>query len=203
MKKPDYFRSREKLVKGNEWRGEITVTIDDEDYQWTVRQLEDDEYYDVIADIDRKGLRQFREEVDQDRLDRYRELRDKKNDLEEDEELSDEEQEELEELRDEFEDMSILDRIDKRTFNAVRRAGRYGVVPSEEDVNYVMNELTKKEIGEMFGVTIEGALTPDDVYDILKEDMKERLKSSTDFVSFEVGLQVLNSTMEVEEDEGN
>jgi len=207
----DYFESRKKLVQGNNWRGEITIEIDGDEYNWTVRQMEDDEYFDVISDIDRDAIQEFRDEVDEDKLEEYRELQDERKELRnkrdgDDDNLTDDEQERLDEvdervgeLREELEDADILDRIDQETFEAIRRAGRYGVVPGEDDVDYVMG-LTFDRQEELFGRKIQSR---DEAETAIKDDMTQVLENATDFVSFEVGLQVLQKTMQPEEDEGN
>lgn len=204
----DYFDSRKKLVQGNEWRGTITVNIDDNEYEWTARQLKDDEYFDVINDIDRESIQQFRDEVDEDKLEEFRELQDK-------DERTDEEEERYEELRDEIEDSNILDRIDDETFNAVRRAGMYGVVPSDDDLDEVMNMTFDRQTDIFKGIVDKVPeiydedsrkvviQSRDDARKAVKEDMKERLRNATNFVSFEVGMQVLSVTMDTEESEGN
>jgi hypothetical protein len=202
----EYFKSREKLIQGNNWRGTIDVEIDDESYEWTVRQISDDEYFDVISDIDRDSLSQFRDDIDEDKLEEFRELRDR-------DDLDDDEQERHDELREELEDTDILDRIDDDTFNAIRRAGMYGVVPSEDEVNHVMS-LTFEEQDRLFSEHKDKV--PEIVHDgnvriqsrdvgekVVKEDIKERLRNATDFLSFEVGMQVLKKTMDTEESEGN
>lgn len=195
----DYFKSREKLVQGRDWRGSITVSIDDEEYEWTVRQLSDDEYFDVISDLDTSSIKEYREEIDEDAIEEYHELTDKDED-----ELSEDERERLRELRDEIEDSNILNEIDEDTFNALRRAGKYGVTPDEEDIDHVMG-LAISEVESLFGVDVnrDAGFTRDDAYELVKEDMKRNLEQATDFVSFEVGLEVLNATMGTEEDEGN
>lgn len=193
----DYFESRKKLVQGENWRGEITVTVDGDEYSWTSRQLNDEEFFEVISDIDRDAIGEYRDEIDQDKLQEYRELQDV-------EDPDEDEQERLEELRNELEDEStdILDAIDEDTFNALQRAGIYGAVPSEEDVSYLINNFSLAEVNDQFDTDLE-KLDRDTAYDVLKEDIKERLRNATRFVSFEVGLQILSNTLDTEEGEGN
>lgn len=188
----DFNEVKQKLREGEEWRGNIRVSIEGEEYDLTVRQLFDPEFEEVMDMVDRDELGQLREELPQDVLDDYHELRDKE------EELTEEEEERMAELQDKLEEESpdIFDILSTSTFEGIRLAAKYAVVPDEEDLRQAFTERAS-EIEAEYGEKVQ---VPEDVFDPLKEEMQERIDRATNFASVAMGMQSLMVTVE---DEGN
>jgi hypothetical protein len=182
----DLFEARSKTEEGASWRGEITVYIDDEDHDLSVRQLRDPEFWEVMSLIDREALRSLRGELDEEKMDEYQELRDG-------EDLDDDEQDRLEELQNELEEESvdIFERLDMDTFEGVRRAAKYGVVPDEADKREALIE-QGDYIEEQYGYE---PTSSEDTEEYLNDEISAMIDRSTRFVSFTIGIQVLRETM--------
>jgi hypothetical protein len=182
----DLFEARAKTEEGAAWRGTINVFIDDEKHELTVRQLQDPEFWEVMEMIDREALQSLRDDLDEEKVDEFTELRDS-------EDLDDGEQERLEELQEELEEESttIFDALDADTFNGVRKAGRFGVVPDDEDLREAMIDHTDL-IEEEYGVEVRD---PEDTREFCEDQIEAMIGEATNFVSFTIGLQCLRQTM--------
>lgn len=182
-----------KTKEGNDWRGTITVETDGEEMELTVRQLTSPEIEDVFRKIDRDELETLREELPREKMDRRRELLDMDED-----ERSDDEQDELDELNDELrgEHMRMFDLLSEETFDGIRQAARYGVVPSENDMAQALRE-NAYEIEEEYGTKVT---VPEDTFEYCKDEIHHIIDNSTKFLGFQMGMKVLRETGG---DEGN
>jgi len=182
----DLFEARSKIEEGASWRGEINVHIEDEKKELSVRQLRDPEFWEVMELIDREALRSLKGELDEEKMEEYQELRDS-------EDLDDDESERLEELQEELEDEStdIFGRLDYDTFEGVRQAAKYGVVPDEADKREALIE-KGDYIEEHYGYE---PTSSEDTEEYLNDEIARMMDRSTKFVSFTIGIQVLRETM--------
>lgn len=182
---------KQKLKEGREWRGTINVEIDDEELSLTVRQLVDPELEEVLGLIDRDELKDLRSDYPDDLMDELKELQ-RADDLDE------EESERLSELQEEMEDYDVdmFNVLSQDTFKGIRKAAIYGVEPSDEDLREALAERAH-EIEREYGVQVR---EPEDVKPALQEEWEENVKNATDFLSFQIGMQVLVETVG---DEGN
>lgn len=181
----DLFETREKVEKGAEWRGDITVSIDGETQTLTCRQLRDPEFWEVMSQVDTDELEELQADLPEDKMDELRDLR-------EQDELTDEEESRLEALQEEIEeeDIDLFDVISKETYNGIKQAAIYGVEPDQADIQYALTEHVE-EINEKYGRTSSDEARQY-VNDHVIEPMFER---STDFVSFSVGVKVITETI--------
>lgn len=182
-----------KVQEGREWRGQITVEDDGEEYELTVRNMTSPELEDVLRLINRDELSQLQDELPQDEMEERRELLAKDED-----ERTDEEEARLETLNEELkgEHMKLFDILSEETFDGIRLAAEYGVVPSKE---YKEDALRNRahEIEEETGARVRQL---DDVHDYLKDELIDAIVNSTRFIAFQVGMKVLRETGE---NEGN
>jgi len=186
-----FSKAKAKLKEGSDWRGEITVDIDDEPVTLCVRQLTDPQMEEVMALFDRDEIEELRSQYPDDVRDELDDLRDK-------EDLTDEEEERRSELQSQMEDadVDIFGVLSEDTFEAVRLAAIYGVEPDDEDMAEAMRERAH-EIEKEHGIQVK---EPSDTHDALKAEWQDILYQATDFVSFEAGMEVLMATVD---DEGN
>lgn len=182
----------EKIQEGADWRGTIRVNLEDEEYELTVRQLVDPEFREVMAMIDRDELQELRETLPSDAMETMRELRQK-------DDLTEEEEDELDEAQDALNDaeVDIFDILSESTFEGIRRCAKYAVEPDEEDAAHAFKERAH-EIEREYGIKVQ---TPEDVIPALQDDIDNMIDSATNMASFTIGIQCLVET--VGEDEGN
>lgn len=187
----DLHQVNNKLRKGHEWRGNIQVTIDGEQHELVIRQLVDPEFEEIMDLIEKDELQELKDELPDELMDEYTELRDR-------DELTDEEADRLAELEAELEesDFDMFDIFSTSTFEGIRRCAKYGVEPDSEDLAVAFQE-RPQEIEEEYGIRVQ---TPDDVYDAVMDEYEKLIDKSTNFVAFQIGLQVLTETLD---EEGN
>lgn len=181
----DLFQVTDKLKQGKEWRGSIRVTIDDEEHELTIRQLVDPEFEEVMDLVDKDELQELQDELPEDELEEYRELREK-------EELDEEESERFAELEEDLSEVDMFEVFSQSTFKGIRLCAKYGVEPDDEDLAKAFSERAS-EIESEYGIKVQ---VPDDVYDPVMDEYEELIEASTNFVAFQIGLQVLTETLE-------
>jgi len=181
-----FSKAKAKLKEGSDWRGEITVDIDDEPVTLCVRQLTDPQMEEVMALFDRDEIEELRSQYPDDVRDELDDLRDK-------EDLTDEEEERRSELQSQMEDadVDIFGVLSEDTFEAVRLAAIYGVEPDDEDMANAMRNRAH-EIEREYGIQVK---EPEDTRDALKDEWETRVRSATDFASFEIGMECLTATV--------
>lgn len=186
----DLLEVEEKTLKGDEWRGDITVVQDGEERTLKVRQLHDPEFFKVMKLIDRDELKDLRESLPEDKMEEY-------HDLQEKEELDSDEIERLEELEEELnsQSVSLFEVLSESTFDGIVKAGEYGVEPDQEDLRTALRTRSE-EIEKEYGV-VPRSDTDDVVYEYVKEKViKDRiLGRATNFQSFVIGMSVLVETV--------
>jgi len=183
--------AKKKLKEGADWRGYITVDIDDEPVELCVRQLRDPELEEIMGLLEREELDELRDQYPDDVRDELDDLRDK-------DELTDEEEERRSELQAQMEevDVDVFSVLSDDTFEAVRKAAVYGVEPDEDDMAEAMRERAH-EIEREYGIQVK---QPEDTREALQDEWEAHIYNATEFVSFEVGMMVLTETVG---DEGN
>lgn len=187
----DLFKTREKVEKGTDWRGTITVEVDGDQQELSVRQLRDTEYWEVMALIDLDEIEEFQESLPEDVLEEYEELQDEDS-------LTDSEEERLSTLQEELEDSNsnMFDTISPDTFEGIRQCARYSVEPDDDDVREAMveyGEQIKERYGDNYGDEEARKWIQSNVIDPM-------IDNSTDFTSFTIGVKALTET---NPDEGN
>lgn len=188
----DLARGKQKLKEASEWRGTITVPIEGDEHEFTVRQLNDTEFKEVMSMIDREELQSLRDALPDDILEEHRELR-------EADELSEEEEERLEEIEAKLsEEGGSIDQLSNETFEGIQQCAAYGIEPDEEDLQHAFRERAA-EIEREYGIRVS---TPEDCREALQDDIEEMVfEHSVNFVSFVMGMEVLMET--IGRDEGN
>jgi hypothetical protein len=182
----DLFPARQKVQQGINWRGEITVNIDGEEHQLSVRQLTDPEMYTVMSRIDDSEFDDLADMLDDDdRWDEFTELSEKDS-------LTDEESARLEELQDELEDsdtLAFFDALSDETFEGIRMCGKHAVVPDDDDVNAIMrdNELAES-LEDKHGMRIRSR---EDAEQAANKEIQWMIDNATQFASFTIGIQAL------------
>jgi len=183
----DLDAATSKTLKGAEWRGTITVPINDESHELTIRQLVDDEFYEISDKLDWDELEAYEDAIPNEIQDEYQELTEL-----DDEELSDEQATRLNELEESIEDEMprVFDVLSYSTFQGLQLAAKYGVEPDEADM---ANALKNKahEIEAEYGVKVS---TPEDTKVYFQEQIDSMIDNSTDFASFIIGMKVLVET---------
>lgn len=189
----DLGKLTQKTKEGKDWRGTITVEDDGDEMELTIRNLVSPEVEEVFRLIDRDELSRLQDELPQDEMEERRELLD----IDEDE-RTEEEQERLDELSEKLrgEHMKLFDILSEETFKGIRQAGKYAVVPDQDDMREALRERAF-EIEEEHG---ERVSKPEDTFDFLKDELEWVIENSTDFVGFQIGMKVLRETGG---DEGN
>lgn len=189
----DLFETREKVEKNTDWRTEITVMMDGEEQELSIRQLVDPEFWEVMANIDTDELQALQEELPSDKMDELRSLQEQDT-------LTDDERTRMENLQDEIEqeDVNLFDIISYDTYLGIQQAAIYGVEPDPEDVQYALRNFTD-DIDEMYGAT---SMEQAKEY-INDHHVKPMIKNATDFLSFSIGVRVLTETIGDEENLGN
>jgi len=184
----DLFEVREKTERGAQWRGTISVTIDDEQKELTVRQLRDTEFWEVMSSIDTDELENLQTELPEETMDEYEELQNKDS-------LTDDERERLDNLQEEVEnaDVNIFDVLSRDTYEGLKQAAKYGVEPDEADVQTALTQHVNEIEDQYGGTSHEDARQY--VQDHVIEPMVER---STDFTSFAIGIRALGETLDSE-----
>lgn len=180
----DLFKAREKVEQGDSWRGSVTVTIDDEQMDLTVRQLRDTEYWGTMGLIDRDELEDLQESLPQEKMESYRELRDADS-------LTEEEEAKLQRVQEDLEsaDVDLFDVISEETFEGIRKAAKCGIVPDEEDVRGAIVE-HGDEIEEKYG-----RATSEEARQFLNDIViPQTIDRSTGFASFSIGIKVVTET---------
>lgn len=185
----DLFGVREKTVEGANWRGTVTITMDGENYDLSVRQLRDKEFFRVMKQIDRDELAALREELPEDLMEEYNELQEK-------EDLDDVDAERLEELEEELNEQStsLFDELSTDTFEGIVQCGYHGVEPDNEDLKEALFNHAE-DIEEKYGVTPKSD-QDEVVHRYVKEEvLHDMLEKSTNFQSFIIGMEVLIETV--------
>lgn len=187
----DLSAVRQKVQEGADWRGTIRVSIQGEEHELTVRQLTDDEFWEVMSLISREEIQALRDELPADLLEEYQELQRA-------EDLDEEGQERIEEVREELNEEApdITDVLSTETFHGIQRCAKKAVVPDEEDLRMAFAERAP-EIESEYGVTVK---TPEDVRPALQDEIETMIDNATNFTSFTIGMQALFQTVG---DEGN
>lgn len=181
----DLFEARAKTEQGAEWRGNINVSINGDQHDLTVRQLRDPEQWEVMAKVDTDELESLQSELPEEQMEEYRDLSEKDN-------LNDDEEERLEELQAEVEesDINLFDTLSFETYKGLKQAAKYGVEPDEEDVRTALTEHTDA-IAENYGGT-----SHDEAEQYVNDNVIEpMIENSTDFTSFAIGVKVLGETL--------
>lgn len=181
----DLFETRQKVEEGAEWRGDITVSVDGETQELTVRQLNDPEFWEVMSQVDTDELEELQADLPEEKMEELDDLRSA-------DELDADEEQRLEELQEEIEeeDFDLFDTISLDTYRGIQKAAIFGVEPDEQDVRYALAEHTE-EINEKYGGT-----SSDEAREYVNDHIvKPMFENSTDFVSFSVGVKVLTETI--------
>lgn len=185
----DIHKLRQKVTQGNQWRGTIRVMLDDEEVELTVRQLQDEEFFEVMSMIDQEELEALRGDLPDDELERYYDLQDKE------EELTEEEQEEFSELEELLNEQSanLFTTLSHKTFSGIILCAKYSVEPDEDDLrSALMDDDWVHEKEEQGYGPIK---TPEDCYEPMKDEIGDLIDSATDFTSFNIGLMALIETV--------
>lgn len=188
----DLNKVDQKLKEGADWRGTIRVSIADDEYELTVRQLRDPEFSEVMRKIDRDELQQLRSELPSDAMETMRELRQK-------DELTDEESEELAAAQREMNEaeVDIFEIISPSTFEGIRLCAKYCVEPDKDDMVQALEERAH-EIEREYNIKVQ---VPEDTKVALQDDIDEMIDNATRMASFTIGIQALVET--IGESEGN
>lgn len=185
----DIHKLRQKVTQGKEWRGTIRVMLGEDEAELTVRQLKDEEFFEVMSMIDKEELESLRGDLPDDELERYYDLQDKED------ELTDEEQEEFAELEELLNQKSanLFQTLSKQTFDGIILCAKYSVEPDDSDLKSAMmdDEWVHQKEEEGYGPI----KTPEDCYEPLKDDIGHMLEDATDFTSFNIGLMTLIETV--------
>jgi len=182
----DLFEARRKTEDAANWRGSINVSIDgDGTDNLTVRQLYDPEFWEVMSQIDTDELEELQADLPEDKMERFRELQNA-------DELSDEEDKELSELQNEVEeeDINIFEVLSYETYQGIKTAAKYGVVPDESDIQMALTEHTA-DIADQYGGTSHDA-AEQYVNDHVVTPM---IEESTNLASFAIGVKALGETL--------
>lgn len=187
----DLFQVRQKVEEGANWRGDITIAMDGEQKTLTVRQLRDPEYWEVMSLVNTDEIEELQDNLPEDKMERLKELRDK------DEDLTDEEEEVLQNLQNEIEeeDVNMFDIISYETFQGIQQAAKYGTEADPQDVQRVLTE-HGGEIAERYGAASDENARKW-ANDHIIAPMIDRC---TNFTSFTIGVKVLAESIG---DEGN
>mgnify|MGYP006280527213 CR=1 FL=1 len=185
----DLFETRQKAEEGINWRGSITVPVDGEQKELTVRQLRDPEFWEVMTLIDLDEIEELQGDLPEDDMEEYRELADK-------DELDDQQQNRLASLEEQLNDeINIFDAISLQTYNGIVKAAKYCVEPDNADVQQALG-MHAAEIEEQYGAATQEAA---EKY-VNKNVVKPMIDDFTDLTSFAIGMKSLEKTLE---DEGN
>jgi hypothetical protein len=182
----DLNKLGQKVVEGTEWRGTITVEVDDEEVELKVRQLNDGEFREVMSLIDRDELEELRSDIEDEKMERYRELTEM-------EELDEDESDELSELQAELNEATgnLFDALGEDTFNGIQKCAKYCVVPDEEDLMEVF-ENEAHTVEKEYGIKVE---KPEDVEPFVEDKIGEWVENATNMVSFRIGMKALVETV--------
>lgn len=180
----DLFETRKKVEEGAKWRGTITIKLDGEQQELTVRQLRDPEFWDVMTSISMDEIEALQVDLPDDEMEEFRELQDS-------DDLDDEEQARLEELQAKVEeDVDVFDTLSYETYEGIKQAGKYGVVPDEGDIQTALSRHTS-EIEEEYG-DMSNESARQYVQDYVVDPMVEE---STDLASVAIGIKALGETL--------
>jgi hypothetical protein len=185
----DLFDVRGKTEEGKAWRGEITVPMDGESKELTVRQLVDTEFWEVGSYIDFDELENLEDvdDLDEEKVDELRELSEKSD-------LTDEESDRLQELNEQLDtEFNIFDAISMDTFIGIKKTAKYCVEPDQNDIVQTMNNHAA-EIEADYGTASQ-----ENAEDWLNENViYPMIEDSTDLTSFMIGMKALEATLESE-----
>lgn len=181
----DLFETRSKTEQGAEWRGNITISMDGEQLNLTVRQLRDPEFWEVMSLVDTDELKELQNQLPEDKMEEFKDLRNQ-------EDLSDADQDRLETLQNELEnaEVDMFDIISPETFEGIRKSAKYGVEPDAEDKREALIE-HGDEIEEEYGRTSDEEAAKY-VNDKVIHPMIDRM---TGFTSFTIGIKCLTETI--------
>lgn len=197
----DWAKVRRTAIEGVKNRKTVEVEYEGETVEFTVRQLLDPEYFDVMSDINLEHLMDLQGDITQDEAERMLEL------IEIDD-RTDEEESELEDLKAKAGDVneSFFDVVDDDTYQALRRCAMYVIVPDHEDVIEMFQDgQFVSYVEEEYGVEVK---RPEDLYDPekdidpdkwagpMKDEMRKTLNRMGRMQSFNIGLEVFMSTLE-------
>ena len=182
-----FNKLREKAAKGQEWRGDITVGSGDDALDLKIRQLNDPEYYEVMSGINHDELEELGDMMPEDDLERFRELDDM-------DDRTEEQEAEMQLLEEDLNRQSaqIFKIMSKETFEAIRTAAKYGVVPSEDDVREMMMDDSWVKDKEDMGYDVSHY---DGAYEALNDETPMIIDGQTDLESFEIGMEVIYETV--------
>lgn len=182
----DLFDVKQKVKEGQDWRGSVSVEIDGVEKELCIRQLVDGEFYEVMEMINRDELSDLRDDLPEDVLEEYQDLRDT-------DDLSEDEVERKEELRETLEEESgdLFETLSKETFDGLKQCAKYAVVPDEEDKQAALRE-RGREIESEYGIKVQ---EPDDVLPALNDEIAAMIDGSTNFLSFTLGMKCLVETV--------
>ena len=185
----DLFDVRQKTEDGKNWRGEITVPMDGESKELTVRQLVDTEFWEVGSYIDFDELENLEDvdDLDEEKVDELRELSEKSD-------LTGEESDRLQELNEQLDtEFNIFDAISMDTFTGIKKTAKYCVEPDQNDIVNTMNNHAA-EIEADYGTASQ-----DNAEEWLNENViHPMIEDSTDLTSFMIGMKALEATLESE-----
>lgn len=179
------FETRQKVEESAEWRGSITVAVDDDQQTLSVRQLRDPEFFEVMGLIDTDELESLQNALPEEKMEEYRELQER-DDLDPDEE------DRLEALQEQIEnaDVNMFDILSSETFEGIRRAAKYAVEPDGDDKRKALMEFAE-EIEERYGRTRD-----EDAEKYLNETfIPSMIDRATGFASFTIGIKALTETI--------
>lgn len=184
----DLFAVDRQVKQGAEWRDYVDVTVNGEDYELCIRQLQDDEFSHVVDII---GQDTFKEKLDdlsenadesgltKEDLDRIEELQSMDAD-----EMSESEKRELEQYASDAEALEeSLAMMDPAMVEGMHYAGRQAVVPDEDDIDAVL-EMSFNDQEELLG---DKARTPDQAEELAKERVYAIFEQSTGFTAYQIG----------------
>lgn len=181
----DLFETRQKVEEGAEWRGEINVDMDGESMTLAVRQMYDPEFWEVMSLVDTDELEALQTELPEEKMEEFKELRDK-------DDLSEKEETKLSNLQEELEEQEVdmFSILSDDTFEGIRRAAKYGWVPDEHDARDALTQ-HGEDIKDEYGKA-----STEEAKNWLQENYIEpTVDRATGFTSFAIGIKVLTETI--------
>lgn len=187
----EWAELRNQIQQGADWRGTVNVPVGDETFEITYRLLTESERQSLLPRIDMKSLVEHREEGQSD-------AEEVVEDLQSADDLSEAEEEQLQEAQMDLarQRADLIDALGAETFEAIRDAGRIGIVPDEEDVSQVMEEPIA-ESRERFGPIDDVPDAPEtraEAREAVVAEMDHWLEQSPYPVKFTVGQEVFAAT---------
>jgi|APHM01.1.fsa_nt_gi hypothetical protein len=190
---PPEVHGQRKIEDGVDWRGTVSIDMDDTTVDYTHRMLNESELFRVREAIDTSEVQNTDDDgINEEARDRLIELQQKDN-------LTDEERDEMRELGQELagDEDSLSEALGEDGMYLIMEMGQNAIKPSEEYVEWVLSEPPSTQREQLRVDEIPNPLRASDVEELLTSKLRDDIDGQPYPIKIQIGMAAFAETLSV------